>query len=119
MARTEMRMLRRIVGVTLMNKERNEKIRKECGVADIKLKMREARLKWFGHVERREEGRGVKRAMQMEVDGSRRRRGRPKKRWIDGVTKDMEEVKVTREEAVDRGVWKRRIRTADPSTAWD
>ena len=45
--------------------------------------------------------------------------GRPKKRWIDGVTKDMEEVKVTREEAVDRGVWKRRIRTANPSTAWD
>ena len=55
----------------------------------------------------------------MEVDGSRRRRGKPKKRWIDGVTKDMEEVKVTREEAVDSGVWKRRIRTADPSTAWD
>ena len=76
--RTEMRMLRRIVGVTLMNKERNEKIRKECGVADIKLKMREARLRWFGHVERREEGRGVKRVMQMEVDGSRRRRGKTK-----------------------------------------
>ena len=53
---TEMRMLRRIVGVTLMNKERNEKIRKEYGVADIKLKMREARLRWFGHVERREKG---------------------------------------------------------------
>ena len=114
-ARTEMRMLRRIVGVTLMNKEKNEKISKECGVAGIKLKMREARLRWFGHVERR--GRGVKRAMQMEVDGSRRRRGRPKKRWIDGVMKDMEEVKMTREKAVDRGVWKRRTRTADPSTA--
>ena len=43
----------------------------------------------------KERKRGVKRAMQMEVDGSRRRRGRPK---------DMEEVKVTREEAVDCGV---------------
>ena len=61
----------------------------------------------------------MKRVMEMEVDGSRRRKGRPKKRWTDGVTKDMEEVKVTREEKVDRGVWKRRIRTADTSTAWD
>ena len=61
-------------------------------MADIKLKMREARLRWFGYVERREEGRGVKRAMQIEVDVSRRR-GRPNKRWIDRVTKDMEEVK--------------------------
>ena len=71
-------MLRRIVGVTLMNKERNKKIRKEWGVVDIKLKMREARLRWFGHVERREEGRGEKRVMQIEIDGSRRR-GKTKK----------------------------------------
>ena len=35
----------------------------------------------------------MKRVMQIEVDGTRRR-GRPKKRWIDGVTKDMEEVMV-------------------------
>ena len=45
--------------------------------------------------------------------------GEGEKRWIDGVTKDIEEVKVTREEAVNRGVWKRRIRTTDSSTAWD
>ena len=43
--KTEMRMLRRIVGMTLMNKKRNEKIRKEYGVADIKLKIRETRLR--------------------------------------------------------------------------
>ena len=113
-ARTEMRMLRRTRGT-----ERNEKFRKECGVADIKLKMREARLRWFGHMERREEGKGGKRAMQMEVDGFSRMRGRPKKRWIDGVAKDMEQVKVTREEVVDCEVWKRRVRTVDPSTAWE
>ena len=69
-------------------------------------------------MERREE-RGVKRAIQMEVDDTRRRKGIPKKRWIDGATKDIEEVKVMREEVVDCGVWKRRIQTANPSTAWD
>ena len=57
MTRTEMRMLRRIVGATLMNKERNEKIRKECGVADIKLKMRsKTEMVWTCGKERRRKG---------------------------------------------------------------
>ena len=33
----------------------NEKIRR-CGVVDIAEKVREARLRWYGHVIRRDEG---------------------------------------------------------------
>ena len=50
-----MRMLRQIMGVTRRVRERNEVIRERCGVADITLKMREARLRWHGHVERKED----------------------------------------------------------------
>lgn len=53
--RTEMRMLRWILGISLKNKKRNEDICRLLGVACITDKVREARLRWYGHVERRED----------------------------------------------------------------
>src|SRR6218665_58663 len=47
-----MRMLRWILGVSLKDKKRNEVIRKTLGVACITDKIREARLRWYGHVMR-------------------------------------------------------------------
>ena len=41
-------------------------------------------LKWFGHVERMEEGRLVKRVNRANVEGNRGR-GRPQRRWRDEV----------------------------------
>ena len=34
----------------------NEEIRRRCGVVDIVEKVREARLRWYGHVIRSDEG---------------------------------------------------------------
>jgi hypothetical protein len=34
----------------------NEEIRRRCGVVDIAEKVREARLRWYGRVIRRDEG---------------------------------------------------------------
>jgi len=59
--RTEMRMLRWILGVSLKDRKRNEDIRRTVGVASIMDKIREARLQWYGHVQRREDGNCVKR----------------------------------------------------------
>ena len=111
--KTEMRMLRRIVGVTLWDKERNETIRAKCGVADITLKLREASLRWFDHVERRDDEEEIKQALERQVE-RKRRRGRPRKRWRDRVAEDMEAVGVTRMDVVDRKQWRKRTLTADP-----
>ena len=50
--------------------------------------MQESRLSWFGQVLRREEEYVDKRVMVMEVPG-KRRRGRPKRRWLDSVRNDL------------------------------
>ena len=42
-----MGMLRWILGVSRLEKLRNEEVRRTCGVADIVEKMREARLRWI------------------------------------------------------------------------
>ena len=42
----------------------NEEIRRRYGVVDITEKVREARLRWYGHVIRRDEGELVRYIME-------------------------------------------------------
>ena len=103
----EMRMLRWMCGVTQEDKIRNEYIRGSTKVVEVSKKMQEGRLRWYGHILRREEDHVGKQTMEMEVQG-RRRRGRPKKRWIDCVKKDL------RGKGIDRTRWRRLTRNSDP-----
>ena len=50
MEATEMRMLRWMCGSTMIYKIRNQEFREKLGVAPLSAKMRENRLRWFGHV---------------------------------------------------------------------
>jgi len=77
--RTEMRMLRWILGLTLRDKKRNDDIRRILGVVCITDKGREARLRWFGNVQRQEEEDCVRRILEADIRGQRSR-GRQKKR---------------------------------------
>jgi hypothetical protein len=52
---TQMRMLRWMAGISRLEKRTNESIRRAFGVESIEQITRKARLRWFGHVERREE----------------------------------------------------------------
>ena len=49
----------------------------------------------------------------MELPG-KRKRGRPKRRFMDVVKEDMAEVEVTEEDTVDRRNWRKKIRCGDP-----
>ncbi|KAI5093658.1 hypothetical protein C0J45_16796, partial [Silurus meridionalis] len=76
-------------------------------------KVREARLRWFGHVQRRDMGYIGRRMLRMEPPG-RRKRGRPRRRFMDVVREDMQVVGVKEADVEDRGVWTRMIRCGDP-----
>jgi len=86
--RTEMRMLRWILEVSLKDRKRNKDIRQAVGVAGITDKILEARLRWYGNVQRREDDSCVKKIMKAELYG-RRSRGCQKKRWSDMVQQDL------------------------------
>ena len=50
--------------------------------------------------------------LRMELPG-KRKRGRPKRRFMDVVKEDMAEVEVTEEDTVDKINWRRKIRCGD------
>nr|XP_016502814.1 PREDICTED: uncharacterized protein LOC107820961 [Nicotiana tabacum] len=65
----EMRMLRWMWGHTRLDKIRNEDIRAKVGVTPIDDKMREARLRWFGHMRRRSLDAPVRRCERLALSG--------------------------------------------------
>ncbi|XP_070035032.1 uncharacterized protein [Nicotiana tomentosiformis] len=98
----EMRMLRWMCEHTTLDRIINEVIRDKVGVTPIKDKMREARLRWFGHVRRRSTDAPVRRCERLTLEGLRRGRGRPKKRWGEVIRQDMTQLQLTEDMTLDR-----------------
>ena len=109
----ELNMLRFSLGVTRMDNIRNEYIRGTAQVGKFGEKTREARLRWYGHLRRKDDGYIGRRMLRMELPG-KGKRGRPKRRFMDVVKEDMAEVEVTEEDTVDRNNRGRKIRCGDP-----
>ena len=97
----EMKMLRFAMGVTRKDKIRNEYIRGTVKVEWLGMKMREGRLRLYGIVMRRDQEYVGRNVMEMELLG-KRKRGRPKRRFLDVVKKDMGEVGVRKKEIENR-----------------
>ena len=93
----------RMCGVTKLDKISNERIRGTTKVGEIKKKVQERRLKWYGQVMRREEHYLGRRAIEMKVHG-RRNRERPKRRWLDKVDDNIKEKGLSADQVYDRVV---------------
>ena len=91
-------MLRWICGKIKKDKIRNELFQEHLGVAIIGDKIRESRLKWFGHVQRRL----VRKSLAMKVVSPPRRMGRPKRTWMEVVKMDMRKCNLSENLAQDR-----------------
>ena len=108
----EMRMLRFSLGKMRMDRIRNETVRTTLKVGELSGKLRETRLRLYGHVLRWEEEYVGQRTRKMVV--GTRGRGRPRRQWTDGIWEDTRLMGVMEEEALDGNNW-RRIHTSDPT----
>jgi len=73
------------------------------------LILQQNRLRWYGHVLRKEDIDWVKKCMVYEVEGSRPR-VRPKRTWKEVVQKDCQARNLNKEDAMDRGRCKKLIK---------
>ena len=81
----EMKCLRSRTGVSRLNRVRNEVVRVRTGVRrELAGRVDMNVLRWFGHVERMDNERLLKKVRSAKVDG-RSARGRPRFGWMDGV----------------------------------
>ena len=111
--KTDMRMLRRIKGVTLRDRVKSVEIRKELDVSSIQEKVREMRLRWYGHMQRMEENE-VTAVGDMRVPG-KKEKGETKREMDGWRPKGYAYTADHPENAQDRTFWKSRIRAADPT----
>ena len=77
---------------------------------DVRDKVKEARLRWFGHVKRSDSY--IKPAYELKVTG-KRSNGRQKIRWSDCLSKDLKERKLKEEDAIDHEKWSEKIKMPD------
>ena len=84
------------------------------GVTHIENKLRENRLKWYGHVQRRAVDAPVRKSDRIVVLGDVRGRSRPRLTWESVGKHDMNKYNLIEHIALDRVEWRKRICTADP-----
>ncbi len=75
--RCDRRMLRYMAGVRWQDGRSSGEVAEMCGVEDLSAKLRQRRLRWFGHVERAGGG-ALNEVRKLRVEG-RRPPGKPKK----------------------------------------
>ena len=96
-----MKCLRSLTGVSRLDRIRNEVVRARTGVRrELAARVDMNVLRWFGHVERMDNERLLKKVMNAKVDG-RSARGKPRFGWV-GVERALNDRRMDIREASER-----------------
>ena len=102
----EMRMLRK----TRKDHVRNQIIQEDAKMCQMSTFLRQKRLNLYGHIRRRKEDNLSRQIMDMVIPG-KRRRGRPRRRWIDNNREHMSKYELTADMTENRQYWKTMVKT--------
>jgi hypothetical protein len=97
--------LRRSSRISRRKRIKNVTIRQQIGLEETVVKETEQnQLSWYGQVQRMAEGRLPKMALHW-MPKLKRRRGRQKESWIEGIRKAMDESNLNEGQWEDRKQW--------------
>ena len=103
--RTDRAMVRTICGAKLMEKKNTEDLMETFGLKETVVQMAKVNgVRWYGHVFRRDDGHVLRKVLEFEVKG-KRKRGRPKKTWKTQV-EESKSVGLEREDTLNRARWR-------------
>jgi hypothetical protein len=112
----EMKKLTFACGHTRMDKIENKDNRNKTKVTEMHRNIQEKRLRWYGHIQRREEEFVRKRVLRMEVEGKEAEgNGYPRMRWMEFIKEDLTERKLKTQDAANRLCWRTVTKNADSS----
>src|SRR5664279_5613014 len=94
-------MIRWMCGVTLKDRNSSEELRERLGIVSVSDIVRQGRLRWFGHVERKDTDDWVSACRNIDVEG-KRGKGRGRKTWKECLAVDAEAGKCARSRCVER-----------------
>ena len=86
-----MKFLRHLLGITKLDKEKNQFIRQKTGARNTVKEIKQYQKKWLQRVQRMDTNRLPKQVLQYKPKG-RRSIGRPRKRWRDQLHLEDQET---------------------------
>ena len=104
--RTERAMVRAMCGHKVVDRKAIEEQVDMLGLKETIDRLATANgVRWYGHVLRRDDNSVLRVALNLEVNG-KRKRGRPKKTWKKQVEEETEEIGLKKEDALRRDKWR-------------